>query len=218
VTLAGNRVTVEKAAIRALKRYLEKCFQADEFWGGKPVHVNDYWPSETKLPPRVVSIIEAGRRDDVRQQAILVKSEELDPTTGVYTWAVAACTQPIQLDVWGRDETTRNSLVASLDDYLRRGTRYTLDDPLGDPIGDTLLLRLKPEDGHEGYADVTIGGPSNTDTPDAVERKEFRSTYSGEISVELCVRSTEKRLLRVQVEMALGHTDPKPPFNFEITA
>jgi hypothetical protein len=217
MTLTTNRCSVEKAGIRALKRHLDRCFAEDgEFWAGNPVVVQDWWPTEAELPPFLVSIITAGDRKDERLQAQQVNAV-LDDTTGVYTWAVAVCTQAIQLDVWSTTDVGRSSLVASLDDYLRRGDRYTLNNPSGDPTRDGLLLALNPNDGHTGFADIEFSGPSPTDTADAAQRAEFRTLYRGEVNVELTVKSTEFRHLRTLVDMHLGDAEPHPLFALELT-
>lgn len=216
--LQTGRCSVEKAAIRALGRFLESCFAEDPYWAGKGVVVSDHWPDSNNLPEYSISILKAGARQDERQQALLVSSEVLDATTGLYTYRVAACEQPIQLDVWSTSEVGRESIEASLDDYLHRGERFTLGIETAQATRDGLLVALDPADGHTGFADCSFSGPSDADTGEAHSRSEFRSMYRGDISVELCVQARERRHLRTVLSLALGENEPpRPTFDLTLT-
>ncbi len=217
MTLLTNQVTVEVAAMRALKAFLQAQFNADAFWTSKPVEVNDSWPMlEQDLPPRAVSIIKAGARQDERHFPMIDGSVVVDANTKDWIWNVAACDQPIQIDIWATSEVDRNSLERSLDEYLHRGPKYSLGIPNGDPIRDGVLVALG--DGFTGTADCQFDGIAAVPTPEQIRRTEWRSMTRGMISVQLTVKSRDKRLLRSLLRMKLGEATPGPSANFDYDA
>lgn len=209
MTLLTGRCSVEMAACRALRRYLQAEFDADPAWVGKPVVVDERWPEpDSDLPERAVTIITAGEREDswlssidnaVRVTPVSGSSTDVD-----VTWRVAACEQPIQLDVWATSSVERDSLLADLDRYLHKGEKYTLGIPTGRPVRDGVLLALSADDGHQGFADFTFEGHRSLDQGEGLREREYRAIIRGTAAVDLCVVTREKRMLRVLLELAMN--------------
>jgi hypothetical protein len=205
-------MSVEQAAAKVLREYLQA--ELDPQFGpvGSPERcvVSDRWPErESGLPTRAISIIPAGAREDLHVQEQDIRRENLDGEDGnlkLYTWRVAACRQPIQLDIWCRYSSHRDDLCARLEDSLRKGERYTLGLPNGNVIRDGVLLRMDPRDGFQGYADFTFEGPKKTDTVNGKLESESRATISGFIDVDLTVKAASPRMARVLLQIALDPT------------
>jgi len=227
------RVSVQQAAQTALQVYLQAQF--DAYFGGAPVDpddppnpercvVSDRWPEpDSGLPKRAVSIIEAGQREDtwVQEQDIAVVMQP-DNVTGLYTFRVAACRQPLQLDVWADYNAQRDELVALLDDFLHKGERFTLNQPNGNPVRDGVLLALDPTSGYSGFCDFTFDGPRKLDTNASPRVREYRSSSAGFCDVDLTVQALTPKLARVLMTMALSSTldpnaSPPPPVDLTLT-
>ncbi len=217
------RVSVEQAAQTALQVYLQAEMDAQYSGGPERCIVSDSWPEpDSGLPRRAVSIIPAGPRDDMYVQEQDIRREDLagpDSNPKLYTWRVAACRQPIQLDIWSTYASHRDDLLARLQDSLRKGQGHTLGIPNSMPVRDGVLLALDPASGFRGFADYTFDGPSKTDTARSPRVREYRASIMGFIDVDLTVKAPSARLARVLLQFALGSTTPgqaSPPPDFTI--
>lgn len=197
-------VSVEQAAVNALKTYLQT-----QLGGG--VTVSGTWPNPDKaLPAKALTILKIGPRLETKIDPRLLSSAELvppDPTQMAYTWQIKAVEQRIQLDVWSKYEAVRDDLQAQLDVALNQGTYVTLGPGLDrSHFSDGVILALG--DGHVGYATYTFDGPEIADEPDAVQRNEFRSTQVGTIYTYLAVTKVMPRIARIHFPVnADGVTD-----------
>jgi hypothetical protein len=200
--------TVQQAAVNALVEYLTEELE--------DVTVTGHWPdSEADLPELAITILLAGKRVDDATDARVVAIEG----TGVnrtFTWIVKAATQGLQIDVWAKYDTSRDDLLARLDDLLHRGEAYTLPsgsiaNGIGDPVRDGLLLALDPTSGHEGFADFTFDGPSLGDSAERVLRHEYRATITAEVSFVLTVKTTVPLLQIAGLRMRAGEVPAAVP-------
>jgi len=208
------RVSLEQSAQTVLQVYLQAQFdayfaanpdpQADV---GEKCVVYDRWPEpDSTLPRRGVSIIPAGARQDLWLQGEDIRHSDLpDGITGLYTFRVKSCRQPLQLDVWSRYSTQRDELCALLDDFLNAGERFTLGVANGNPTRDGVLLAMDPSiGGFRGFADFTFDGPNKQDTSTQARVREYRATWSGFVDVDLTVQAATPKLARVLIKMALS--------------
>lgn len=209
-----DRCSVQRAACNALAVYLEREF--DKLYdreSAERVVVSEAWPEPgVNLPPRAVSVIQAGTRRETLTQATIEKRTDLPDNQGEYVWAVSAITQPIQLDIWATYDAVRDQLEDDLDTILRRGPQYTLG--IGtEPIRDGgVLLQLDPVSGREGFVDFTLlDGPRPINDGNQRQAAEYRSLISAELDVMLTVKATNPKLARVLVK---GLLDSDP---YEIT-
>jgi len=193
--------SIQQAALTALQRWFQLRIRG--------VEVNDRWPEpDQPLDPKPsISIVLAGKRidDKIGQDTWKMVPIAGSPSMALYYWNGRACRQPLQIDVWARRQSDRDKLVQRDEEELNRGTRFTLNDPHGDPIRDGVLLKLDPAEGHEGFADFTFEGSDLTDTSghDARER-DYRGMIAGHVDVNLSLKAESPRMLTVRLRAALG--------------
>lgn len=182
------RVSVGQSCANALAAYLGKQLTGD-------VRVLDRWPTaDQKLFARagqadaraVVSVVKVGRR--VRSDAWGIWYQNLKPIgngQATVQFLYGGLEQPMQLDVWAKNDADRDDLVAQLDDALYQGLPTTLGVP-GDPVRDGILLALgfssRPGDSDWGgfFADYWFDDAELSDAPEPIARDVFRATYFGE--------------------------------------
>ena len=172
------QVSIGQAACNALAAYLKQRFTPD-------VRIYDRWPEPNiKLPPKAISVIKFGKRErlDVAAVGFVDTITPINATTAVCTFRVGSYIQPVQLDAWATSDVERDDLVARLDEYLTAGQDETLDPSLtDDPVRDGVLLPLNTDDGWSGNVDCWLDEPEINDTPESVQRSEFRAMYVGEL-------------------------------------
>lgn len=172
------QVSIGQAACNALAAYLKQRFTPD-------VRVYDRWPeANIKLAPKAISVIKFGKRErlDVAATGFVDTITPINATTAVCTFRIGSYMQPVQLDVWAVSDVERDDLVARLDEYLTAGQSETLDPNLtDDPVRDGVNLPLDPSDGFAGNVDCWLDEPQIDDTPESVQRSEFRAMYVGEL-------------------------------------
>jgi hypothetical protein len=201
-------MSVQQAAMKALRVYLAAQFAQlyDPDVESERVQVLENWPEAgVKLPKRGVTILMSGKREDTHLDAELVRqTDKPDGINAEYTFAVKACSQPFQLDIWSRYDAVRDQLENDLDDILHKGEQITLGVANGELVRDGVLLALDPRDGHEGFLDFTFEGPRKIHDGNAAQVNEFRSMIGGFVNCELHVKATTAKLARVKLQMALG--------------
>lgn len=199
--------SIEQACCYALAAFLQERFDADERFQppGLPKKrclVQAEWPAGN-LPPRALSIVMAGERQDTHLTEEVVRRTDLPNNQGEFTWSVKAITQPLQLDVWAKTDQERDMIGAALDKFLHLGTRFTLSDPRGSITRDGPLLRLDPVSGHQGFATFMFEGPRRVDDGTAALEREFRSMRRGSVDAELSVTATTAKIALVKLQGAL---------------
>jgi hypothetical protein len=208
------RVNVQDAAQRALQVYLQNEFDAFFTGSDRCIVSEEFPPPDQGLPKRAVSVIPAGARQDMHfteRDVSRVDYPDASPMS-LYTWRVAACRQPIQLDVWATAAASRGELCALLDDFLHKGPRYTLGTPNGEVVRDGVLLKLDPaQGGFDGFADFTFDGPALTDTSRSAREREYRATIAGFIDVDLTTQAPSPRIANIKLRMALSATGAGDP-------
>lgn len=210
------RVSTGQAGANALGDWLRS--QLDP-----AVKVKTKWDTQ-KLPPRgVVTVVPVGRRRredvhapfDVLQRQDLVHTGGPTPTTKL-VMRLGGYIQPMQLDVWCSTYDERDELIDLLDDALTASPLKTLgayaveENLTADPVRDGILLRLRPQDGYEGFVDVLFDEPEIDDTPDAVQRSEFRATYFGTSRGDYTRVRIVPRLTRLSLQAAIYDSEINP--------
>jgi len=196
-------VTIQQAAANALARYLTDALSG--------VTVEARWPApERQLPDKMITILLSGPRRDEPMEHRMVSREDLNDTQVSAHWQIAACHQPLQLDIWATQEVARDDILAQLDQVLNAGE---LQEYNPWPVGNGILLPL--EDGWEDfetYGSFYFENPDTTDTPDSVKRREFRATFSGGVDVMLVVPKTSARQTLIRLSQRLYSTgEPSGP-------
>ncbi len=207
-------VSVEQAAINALKTFLASQLS--------DVTISEVWPNpDQPLPAKAITIVKIGQRHDTKASPELVGTAdtltgdppEVDPILKAYTWRVGLVEQSLQLDIWSCYQAVRDDIDARLDAALRAGPAITLatlstEDALNaDDFRDGLLLALTA-DSLPGIADFAFEGSEIGDTPESVQREEFRATRLGSVAVPLTITKIQPRLAQVGFTItAYGVTD-----------
>lgn len=170
-------VSLGQAACNALASWLRSSLTQD-------VIVDSRWPDPRRdLPPKVVTVVSNGRR---RRVPVLPTQQVLSSvSTGSASAQVimqtGSFTQPIQLDVWCTNTIDRDDIIAQLDVALNAGLSLTMANlSTTEPVRDGLILSFLEQDGYVGNIDYVLDEPDVEDSPDAVQRSEFRATYFGE--------------------------------------
>jgi hypothetical protein len=202
-------VSVQQAACNALQAYLQPLF-TDAF-------VDTRWPDATrKLPPKAITIICAGQRQDTQIDPFTTGQVNLAGGTAAnYNWQIKACEQPLQLDVWGQTDVSRDDLIARLDIALNAG--LSIIKPTQDPVDNGVVLQVA--DGWPcTFADFLFENPDLDDTPDNVNTSEFRATYRGSVNVMLTVTKQSARQLVATFKARLTEQplpdDPNDTYDF----
>lgn len=204
----GNQlVTIQQACRNALAAWL-----VDELapvYGGDGVVVEPRWFEESRqLPPRTVTIIDAGPRSvEWLEPDILAQSDNLDNAAQLdITWQLGAMQQPLQLDVWAPTDVELDDLIARLDRSLNAGERGVGLTNV-EPFRPGLLLDIA--DGWDpGRASFLFDQPSIQQTATSVGESEWRATYRGRCDAQLVQTATTAKLARVHLKTRLRAQDP----------
>ena len=186
--------SIQQAALNSLATWLTSQISSG-------VEISARWPSPDRaLPAKAITIIKAGNTFDTPiERNIINQVDSLLDNSTIATWQIRSRRQPLQLDVWATTEPDRDDLLAQLDSALNAAESPVTS--FGDAAGSGLLLNIA--DGWvNSFADFSFDGPSITDTPDSVQRSEYRATISGDLYVMLTVDRTSAR----QIQIALSET------------
>lgn len=193
-------VSIQQAACNALATFLaSKMTDAT---------VAARWPSPDRpLPRKAITVVTAGSRRDIPIERKLLQSANVGDASVDSVWQIAACTQPLQLDIWAHSDFERDAMMADLDIYLNYGETGL---GVGNyDVGSGLLLNV--ENGWDDYdttADFAFEESSTEDSSDAVGVASYRATYRGNVHVMLAVPSTSPRQILINFTQFLdGETD-----------
>lgn len=199
------RTSVGKASANALGAFLKQSFAQN---GSGDVTVYSRWPNGPDLKGRVISIIPVGNRvrDDSYGTIEVANRVNLSATTAQIRFRQGDLTQPLQLDVWCRSDDGRDDILAQLDDILHQGLPQTLNvlnslqTITGDPVNDELSLPLAvPFDGD--FATYQFDEESIDDTPDSIQRCEYRATFLGQARMPYSFFRTVPRLIAATMKI-----------------
>lgn len=141
--------------------------------------------------------------DYVSDDDVIAKSVT-SSTRADYTFLRSTLTQPFQIDVWACSDVERDDLVARLRSCLNASEGLTVGRSNADPFRDGVLVALG--DGWLGFADFLFDSAQKQDTPDAIQRSEYRSTLRG--SAQLVETGTvNKARLRPTLKLQAHNTD-----------
>lgn len=194
-------VSIQQAASNVLAAYLRTELT--------DVTTDQRWPDASKaLPAKAITILMSGPRTEEKFDPYLSSTTELvpaDPAQARFTWAVANITQSLQLDIWSTYEVVRDDILARLDDSLHKGESHTIGTFNSDPYRHGVLLALG--NGWTGNADFTFDAPQVDQTPDAVNKSEFRATLRGEARMVLTWTGQSARAASIQFRQRLREVD-----------
>jgi len=191
------RTSIQQAAINALMAWIQKDL-ADS-----SIVISARWPDpNTNLPPKAISILPAGEREEEYFDPYVVQTEKIDASHERSWWAVASITQPLQLDIWALDSFDRDDLVARLDETLRRGVGYTLGLPNQNPVRQGVLLSFADTYwGNGATVDIVFDRMEQSDEADRVNETEYRATARGEAHMTLTVQATTPAMANIEFKM-----------------
>jgi len=202
-------VSVQQSAANALKTFLESKMDA-------AIKISARWPSPDRdLPAKAITIVTSGARRDIPIERKLLKQTNNGAKNVDSVWQLAACTQPLQLDVWTHSDFERDAILADLDVYLNYGEKGL---GVGNyDMGSGLLLNLA--DGWEAYsskADYAFEDDSTEDSSVSVGHVTYRATLRGNAYVMLAVPSTTPRQLLINFSMFLDGDTSATTYNTDL--
>lgn len=209
-----QRVSIQQAAANALAEWLREQLP--------DVMVEARWPEpNVSLPPKAITVLLAGSRIDEPLDPQVLHMTPIDSAKALYRWRVAACRQPLQLDVWTTSDVERDDLLARLDDCLRAGPGHTLDGVWNaDPLSHELEFELG--DGWEDtIAAIEFEAPQVHDTAESVQQREYRATIRGDARMNLYVEAESPRMAVIRLRQRLadaGAPLPSSPDVVTVTA
>lgn len=203
------RVTIQQAASNAFAEWLQS--KLDD------VVVEPRWPSpDKKKPPKSITLVQAGHRRDTPIDLHQLSYTNLGAKRSTVVWQLAACVQPLQLDVWALNDVALDDVMARLDDLLRAG-ESSLDGVFNpNPVGTGNLIAVR--DGWEScgtIADFVFEEPNLETSSDAVGRSVYRATYRGNAYFMLTVTNVTARQTAINFTLRLSETSP--PEDFSVT-
>ena len=196
-------VTIQQAAMNALARWLHTSMSG--------VIIENRWPSgDRKMPPRLVTLLMAGARNDEPIEPKLLSAVNSGSTKTNVVWQLKMCEQPIQMDIWAQSEMSRDDILAKLDIALNAGENSDSGFFNPDPVGCGVLVKVS-----DGWVDTTADfffeGPDLDDSPETIKRSEYRATLRGTLYVMLAVTKESARQKTIIYKQKLHETDVAAP-------
>jgi hypothetical protein len=176
------RTSVSRAAVQALGKWLTQSLTKD-------VKVRDKWPAAgVPLKGRSITIVAVGNRErgDSYGTIEIANRVNISATQCKLRIRQGEVSQPLQLDVWCDSDVGRDDVVAQLDQVLHAGRAETLNvknsvqTVTSDPFSDELTLAFDPTGDYAGdYCTFLFDDVGIDDTPDTIQRAEYRATLLG---------------------------------------
>lgn len=210
-------VTLGQAARNALSLYLTT--ELEPVAGGDGVVVEPRWfEKDRQLPPRAISIINAGPRqlewlDPEEMSVELIGDKDAAAPQAKVAWKLAYMTQPLHLDVWTTSDVDLDDILARLDVSLNKGQgpyNGALEPtPItnNDPVMPGVLLALG--DGWApGTSDFLFDSTDAEPSSAQVLEGEWRATLRGVANAMLVVVAQSPRIARFLLQQRLRKADP----------
>lgn len=162
------------------------------------VKISSSWPSpDRKLPAKAITLITAGARRDMPLQRNQIKSTNVGSNQTNTVWQVAACTQPLQLDVWAHSNIVRDDILARLDTFLHYGEGSLTGNTNADPVGASVLLYVgEGWDNFDTISDFYFSDPDTDDSPEMAAQDIYRATFRGEANFMLAIAKASPRIIQ----------------------
>jgi len=186
------------------------------------VKISDEWPAPRDPFPAggMVTILRVGQCQQTRVTPYVLKQVD-DPydVNSVFYWKVAACEQPLQLDVWTTSKPLRDDILNRLATALTAGKALTLSpaffaaegiSPNQDPVALDISLQLAAPWDHL-VAAYMFDEPETSDTPRTNKIREFRGTYHGTAWFDRTVARSSPRIKKVHIAVAVSPLKLPPP-------
>jgi hypothetical protein len=207
------RVSIGQAAADALVAWLKQSLSPD-------IRCYAHWPQAgTDIQGREVSIIPVGRRTRIEGYGTfqVAGRSDISATQARIQIRDGDISQHMQLDVWADSQEGRDDVISQLDDILHAGKASTLNvknsiqTVVSNPYNDELVLPFGEATEFAGnnctfqFDDIVID-----DTPDSIQRCEYRATALGDSRMPHIVTRTVPRLIAATFK-AQTTESPIPP-------
>ena len=200
-------VTIQQAARDSLAAWLTSDLP------GTDILIEPRWvESDQQLPPKRITIIDAGPRTIEWLQTEILQTTNVDTENGLAVkkvdavWGFGEVTQPIQLDVWAQSDVELDDILARLDGSLNKGARG-LGVANVDLFSAGILLPLAG-DWAPGTVNFSFEEPSILQTPSSVGEGEWRATIRGAAQAQLVQTARSARIARILLQQRLYERDP----------
>jgi hypothetical protein len=211
------KVSVSRAAVQALGAWLTQSLEG--------VTVRDKWPpAGVPLKGRVVTIVAVGNRErgDSYGTVEIASRTNISATQCRIRFRQGEVSQPLQLDVWAGSDVDRDDVIAQLDQVLHAGRSETLNiknsvQTVGsDPWSDELTLAFDPTGPYDGdYCTFLFDDVAIDDTPESIQRAEYRATFLGSSKMPFSTFKVVPRLINATFAQQVTQ-DVTPP-NYDTT-
>jgi hypothetical protein len=209
-------VTVQQAAETALQQWLASQMPGVVIW--------DEWPEASVVFPKAgaISVLRAGpmAQDPVNPPQLVGQTAATgSPPVATYTWRIASCEQPLQLDVWATSKIARDDLIARLEDPLSASKAATLAAYIAanptevstnqDAVAESISLQLAGTWAHI-IASYRFDQPETDDSPDSNKRREYRASYRGSATFDRTVDKVSAPIINLRVKASVYDVAPGP--------
>ena len=208
------QTSVSRAAAQALGKWLTQSLTGE-------IKVHDKWPAVgVQLKGRVVTIVPVGNRErgDSYGTVEIVSRTNISATQCQIVFQQGELSQPLQLDVWADSDVGRDDVLAQLDQVLHAGRAQTLNiqnsvqSVYSDPFSDELVLAFDPTGPFNGaYCSFLFDDVAIDDTPDSIQRAEYRATLLGSSKMPYMYIRTVPRLISATFEQQVTEATVFPP-------
>lgn len=194
-------VSIQQAAANAFAAWLGAQLSG--------VQVLPRWPApDAQMPFRSITVTTAGRRRDTNLDVTLISSTPNGSLNADSRWLVAACYQPIQMDIWSQNPAARDDLIARLD-ILLRSDAAALTTPYNPmPLGTGNGVLVNVGDGWpDTIADFSFGDPDTEENGGSYQAQDYRAMYVGGAHVMLSVAATTARQKIINFQQRISEAD-----------
>jgi hypothetical protein len=206
--------SVSRGAVQALGQWLKQSLSPD-------IKVQNKWPAAgVPLEERVVTVVAVGNRErgDSYGTVEIASRTNISATQCRIVFQQGEVSQPLQLDVWANSDVGRDDVIAQLDQVLHAGRAQTLNtlnsvqSVVSDPFEDELVLAFDPNGPFAGaYCSFLFDDVAIDDTPDSIQRDEYRATLLGSSKMPYLYLRTVPRLISATFEQQVTEATAFPP-------
>lgn len=189
-------VSIQQAANNAFAAWLS---------GQLPgVNIEPRWPAADRLKQaQTITIAIAGARQDIPIDPKILKMTNVGSNQVTAQWMIAACTQPVQMDIWTVSDPARDDLVAQLDTILHSDNSTFVSSGVG--FGTPIAVA----NGWEVFgtiADFNFDQPEYEMSSDDMSRSLFRAIYRGEAYFMLALSKTTARQTVINFQQRISES------------
>lgn len=184
-------VSIQQASVNALAAHLSAQLP--------DVRIEDRWPDpQCKMSLPTITILMSSPRRDIPVDFRNLSFRNVGSTNVAFQTQLAACEQPLQLDVWAANQIQRDDILARLDTALNMDTLNP-----GEVMHGLNLKSLVPDNWTDTYFDYWFESPEVDDAPFTAVVDEWRARFRGSAWMMLTVsrEAARQKLINFQLQV-----------------